>query len=262
MRGPRRELTLHDRYHPSLSEFMRWHDGINYPRDHHFTREQLLQITGDDFYRWCKSRIYGDPDANETVVPPNKCRLHSVLAWKRAVSHFMPTNNIQWNDAIQQGNPTQSSAMSRLVKAMRRFQTQRWGVSSQVRRPLTPQVYEAIIEACWKIDNKELDLCGAAFSSTQLSMIGRVDDMAKFREDDLKAYEPYPDYGITARFLWSKNVTDKRDAPRQAMYGAMDPRYCPLANLGPWLEYHYELFPGKNAFIFSYSGLDLSLIHI
>ena len=28
-REPRRELTLHDRYHPSLREFMRWHDGVN-----------------------------------------------------------------------------------------------------------------------------------------------------------------------------------------------------------------------------------------
>ena len=156
MREPRRELTLHDRYHPSLREFMRWHDGVDYPRDCHFTREQLLQITGDDFYRWCKSRIYGDPDVNETVVPPIHYRLHSVLAWKRAVSHFMPTNNIQWNDAIQQGNPTRSSAMSRLVKAMRRFQTQRRGVSSQVCRPLAPQEYEAIIEACW---NRQQGTC-------------------------------------------------------------------------------------------------------
>jgi hypothetical protein len=168
----------------------------------------------------------------------------------------MPTSNIPWNDVNEQGNPTRSVAMARLVKAMRRFQTQRRGVSSQVRRPLTPQEYESIIKACWKVDNKELALCGAAFFSTQLSMIGRVDDTAKFREEDLQAYEPYPDYGITARFPWSKNVSDERDAPRQPMYGAMDPRYCPLANLGPWLEYHYELFPNENAFIFSYSGLD------
>ena len=61
-------------------------------------------------------------------------------------------------------------------------------------------------------------------------------------EDDLKDYEPYPDYGIMTRFPWSKNVTDEHDAPRQPMYGAMDPCYCPLANLGPWFEYHYDLF--------------------
>jgi len=65
-------------------------------------------------------------------------------------------------------------------------------MSSQVHRPLTPQEYEAIFKA-WKLDNKELALCGAAFFSMQLSMIGRVDDTAKFREEDLQAYEPYPD---------------------------------------------------------------------
>ena len=173
-----------------------------------------------------------------------------------AVSHFMPTRNIQWNDVTGKGNPTRSVAMARLIKTMKRFQTQQHGMSSQVRRPLTPQEYEAIIEPCWKLDNKELALSGAAFFSMQLSMIGRVDDMAKFREEDFQAYEPYPDYGITARLPWSKNVSDERDFPRQPLYGPIDPHYCPLANLGPWLEYHYELFPGENAFIFSYSGLD------
>jgi hypothetical protein len=87
-------------------------------------------------------------------------------------------------------------------------------------------------------------------------MIGRVDDTAKFWEDDLKAYGPYPEYDITARFPWSKNVTDKHDTPCKPIYGAMDHCYCSLANLSPWLEYHYELFPGENAPIFSYSGLD------
>lgn len=62
------------------------------------------------------------------------------------------------------------------------------------------QEYEATIKACWKLYNKELALCGAIFFSTQLSMIGRVDETAMFREEDLWAYEPYPDYGITTRF--------------------------------------------------------------
>jgi len=87
-------------------------------------------------------------------------------------------------------------------------------------------------------------------------MIGRVDDAAKFRETDLKAYPPFPDYDITARLPWSKNVTDERDAPQQVLFGAMDTRYDTLCNMTLWLEYHYEVNPGQNAFIFGYEGLD------
>jgi hypothetical protein len=213
-------------------------------------------VTADDVYRWAKFRIYGDPDANEGTEPPRFYRLHSVLAWKRAISHFMPNNNVPWNDVAQVGNPTRSPAMSRLTRAMRRFQTQRRGVASKVRRPLTPKEYESIIECLWKLENKELGLCGAAFFTFQFSMIGRVDDAAKFREADLKAYPPFPDYGITARLPWSKNVTDERDAPQQVLCGAMDTRFDPLSNMALWLEYHYELNPGQNAFIFGYEGLD------
>jgi hypothetical protein len=43
---------------------------------------------------------------------------------------------------------------------MRRFQTQRQVVSSQLRHPLPPQEYEEIIEAYWKIESKDLALCG------------------------------------------------------------------------------------------------------
>ena len=36
----------------------------------------------------------------------------------------------------------------------------------------------------------------------------------------------------------------------------MDTRYDVLSNLGLWLEYHFELNPGENEFIFGYSGLN------
>ena len=40
------------------------------------------------------------------------------------------------------------------------------------------------------------------------------------------------------------------------IFGAMDTRYDVLSNLGLWLEYHFELNPGENEFIFGYSGLN------
>jgi hypothetical protein len=125
-----------------------------------------------------------------------------------------------------------------------------------VRRPLTPQEFERIQEAYWKIPNRELGLCGSALNSFQLHMVGRLDDSAKFREADLKAYTIYPEFGVWARLSWSKNVVEERDAPPQVLFASMDTRYDCVSNLGLWLEYHYEVNPEENEFIFAYSGLD------
>ena len=54
---------------------------------------------------------------------------------------------------------------------------------------------------------------------------------------------------------------EERDSPCQVLFGSIDPRFCPHANLGPWLKYHFELDPQENEFIFSYCSLD-DPIHI
>ena len=111
-----------------------------------------------------------------------------------------------WNDTRQEGNPTCSAQLARLTMHMQIFQIQRYGVTStsNVRRPLTPQEFEFIQEANWKIPNRELGLCGSALNFFQLQMVGRPDDSAKFREADLKAYTMYPEFGVWARLPWSR----------------------------------------------------------
>ena len=56
--------------------------------------------------------------------------------------------------------------------------------------------------------------------------------------------------------LLGPRMVDERDGPNQVLIGAMDIRYDVLSNLGIRLEYHFELNPGDNEFVFGYSGLD------
>jgi hypothetical protein len=107
-----------------------------------------------------------------------------------------------------------------------------------------------------RMDDAKLAHCSSGFYTPQLSMVGRSDDTVKWRLPDLTPYASYPDWVYCARFPWSKNVVAKRDSPHQVLFGAMDPRYCLHANMGPWLEYHFELDLQKNELIFSYCGLD------
>jgi hypothetical protein len=101
-----------------------------------------------------------------------------------------------------------------------------------------------------------MGLCGAAEASFQLNMIGRGDDCAKWRSPDLRQYDLYPNYGYLARMCWSKNVREERDAPLQLVLGAMDTRYCAVANVALWTEFNYETNPDMSEYVFSVDGLD------
>lgn len=199
------QQMLSEQYHGTLCELMQWSDGIHYPCHRSFSWEQLLQVTADDVY-WCQSlgslvilmQMKEQSFQGSTI---------SILFWRgrEPLVTSCQNNNIPLNDVAQIGNPTCSPAMSWLTRAMRHFQTELSGVASKIRRPLMHKEYKSIIESLWKLQNKELRLCGAAFFTFHFSMIGRVDDAAKFWEADLKAYPPFPDYGNTARPPWSKN---------------------------------------------------------
>ena len=93
-----------------------------------------------------------------------------------------------------------------------------------MRSPLTPQAFEHIQEAYWKIPNRELGLCGSALNPFKLHMVGRLDDSAKFREADLKAYTVYSEFGVWACLPWSKHVVEERDAPPQVLLASRDTR--------------------------------------
>ena len=66
-------------------------------------------------------------------------------------------------------------------------------------------------------------------------MIARVDVAAKFRSPDLKPFNKFPDYGVTAKFCWTK--IQKKSGSRQR-------RFC----LG------FELNPEENTFYFRHKG--------
>jgi hypothetical protein len=235
---------------------MTWKTHQPYLKGHVFSHEQLLDITAEEVYHWAKFRVYGNSEADENVEPPVHYRQASVLSWKKSISFFMPNSHMEWNEAARTGNPTRSRLLARLLRSMKRFQVQRRGATSRVRRPVTPEEFEQIEELIWCLEDKEAALCAAAYFCFQFAMIGRLDDTAKFRQPDLQPYPKYEDYAVMGRLPWSKNVNEERDAPQQLIFGAMDPRYDTLSLLGLWLEYRFASHPEQNEFIFCLDGFE------
>ena len=80
-RAPRASRNNYDDYKPTIVRFMNWiRPGSNFTNETEFTLAILAGVTDQDFYRWCKLRVYDDPDTNELIMPPNQYRHNSVLA--------------------------------------------------------------------------------------------------------------------------------------------------------------------------------------
>ena len=256
-REPRRKKSLHEQYFPTMLKFISWRDGTNYSHDTVFTPIMLQGVTATDFYRFCKFKVYyGDPDADETVMPPVYLRHNTINGYKKHCSHFLLNQSMEWNEVAQIGNPTRSRLMKKLLKSMKRFQTQKRGRPPKARRPMKPKEFEQMMELYWGLPHREKGLVGAAVASCQFQLIGRNDDVCKWREDDLNPYHAFPQYAITAKLCWSKNVTEERDCPTQVVVAAMDTKYDAISNLALWLEYNYEVNPGPNEFLFGIGGED------
>ena len=58
--------------------------------------------------------------------------------------------------------------------------------------------------------------------------------------NELVAHNDLP-FALSAKLRWSKNVLEERQAPPQIILGAHDPDFCPLVNLGLFLEQMYTM---------------------
>jgi hypothetical protein len=114
------------------------------------------------------------------------------------------------NEDAYMGTPTHSWLLARLRHAMKCIQVQH-GVTSHVRRPMTHEKFKQVQELIWGLEDKESALCAAVYFCFQFAMIGRLDDIAKFRQPHLQPYSKYPDYAIMGCLPWSKNVNEEHD---------------------------------------------------
>jgi hypothetical protein len=228
--------------------------GQEYRPGHVWSTDDLLSVTPDILVRYIKMKVYGSENVQPDIDPPLYYRSNSVAYWKKAWSYFMPNQITPWNEIAAVGNPTRSTAVNKILKAMKKMEAARLGKPSQARRAFRSMEYEQVIEIL-SAHTGEPGIWLAAYLAFQFSMIARIDDTAKFRAPDLQPFEEFPFFGITARLCWAKNCYEERDAPIQILFGAEDWRYCVLSLLASWLELHFLLNPEPNENFFGAFGM-------
>jgi hypothetical protein len=168
------------KYKPTLFQFMSFLDGITYsPADDtvSFTPDRLASITADDVVRYFNFKAYGTPEPRVNDLP-KKCRSSTLSYHKKAISYFMPRQNMQWDDIAQRGNPTRSAAVNKVIVEVKKHEVRGTGVPTSARRAVEWQEYIDVLTATREVFSNRPDamIRLLAILTLQWHFIGRIDD--------------------------------------------------------------------------------------
>lgn len=107
-------------YKGQLIQCMSFIDGVKYPMDHEFSREELRRVTADDIVSFFNFKTYGTttPGPEDT---PSKLRYFTLKFSKKAINYFMPDKG-KWNDVKKRGNPVMSLQVKQMIRRVHDFE--------------------------------------------------------------------------------------------------------------------------------------------
>jgi hypothetical protein len=97
-----------------------------------FSADRLLSITADYVVRIFNFKAYSTPEPGENAFPKLLCS-STILFQKKAISYFMPHQNMQWDDLAHQGNPTKLMAVNKVIVKIKKHEVQGTGVPTSAR---------------------------------------------------------------------------------------------------------------------------------
>ena len=124
-------------YKAILVKFMSYRDNVQYRKTHEFSKPHLLTITADQVRRYFCKQAYGTETPIKDVDFPTLNRANTLGYWKKAISSFMPNQNMTWNCIRDEGNPTRSQEVLDVIKDIKKYEVRKQGAPSQARRNAT-----------------------------------------------------------------------------------------------------------------------------
>ena len=132
--APPLQISKVDLYHQATRPLMSFVHGRSYGPDHVWTNDELLAVTPEILIWYIKIKVYGSENAQPDVQLPLHYRSATVLFWKKAWSNFMLNQITPWNEISHVSNPTCSTVVNKIIKAMKKMEAAWLGRPSQARR--------------------------------------------------------------------------------------------------------------------------------
>jgi len=119
---PSIEVKQLQRYYTVLRDFMaHLHSRAEiYPPNHEFTQEELSSITPFDIIQWMNMKLYNKENPGPDDRPLNGSH-HTLDYYKKSISYFMPSKEMEWDCIHMVGNPTKCKEMSDAIKRVKDF---------------------------------------------------------------------------------------------------------------------------------------------
>ena len=192
MQNHRDDNKTEGRYRANLVAYMNYTNGTDFPATTSFSNEDLFLLTPESIYAYMANKVYGTPTPNYTTDNPTEGRSGTLEFAKKSISYFMPNRLMPWNAETNAGNPTRSIPVNNLIKQVKKQEVRKQGRKSCARRPMDISEFKAVIET---FRGSHLPLAKhtlAAYFIFQYNLMARVDDVAKFKMEDLTASVDYP----------------------------------------------------------------------
>jgi hypothetical protein len=243
--------TKEEIYSGHMCTFMNYLNGTNHTKEHHFTDEQLIQLTPNHIIKFFRFRAFEfeeDRPINEVSDWVTGWRGSTLEAYKRSISHFMPNKIPTWDRMNQQGNPTKSGDINDFIKLVKKLEVRKKGKPSQAKRALTRREFNFAINLLEEENGffKKVQL--PTMMKLQYHLIGRSDDICKL---ETLGFEGHPDprfskVALSCTVFWSKAVFDERQCPPQILLGSMDTNFCFFVALSIYLEHIMSYGNGRH----------------
>ena len=182
--------------------------------------------------RYFNFKAYGKANPGEDDNP-TLCQANTLHFHKKALSYFMPRKRPDWDDILQQGNPTKSHAVNNVISRLKLHEVHGTGVATSARRPFEFDEYLNLLVTTWRLFNPDREpamLRLLAVLTVQWHLMGRIDDIMKLAISTFIFNSCHP-FTLHIKMCWSKNIRNERQLPTQIMFASMDPIVCPLMNL-------------------------------
>ena len=228
-------------YYTEIAQFMSFLDGIEYPRNdnsHVFPQERLLEITDFDVVSYFNFKAYHNANPSPSDQPIY-CRSSTLEYKKKAISSFLPRQNMPWDDITQKGNPTRSRAVHHMIQKVKVHEVRGTGVQSNARRAVEWEEFVNVLIAVREIYSESSKahsmLMALSVLTLQWQLIGRIDDIMQLRTSTV-LFNVRDSFTLHIKMSWSKNIRTEMQSPTQILIAAMDPIICPLLNLVVYME--------------------------
>ena len=200
-------------YKSALFQFITFLDGITYSPDDDtvsFTSERLASITADDVVRYFNFKAYGTPEPGPNDLP-KKCRSSTLFFHKKAISYFMPRQNMQWDDIARQGNPTRLAAVNKVIVEIKKHEVRGTRVPTSTRCAVEWQEYIDLLTAAHEVFSNKPDIMIRllVILTLQWHFIVRIDDCMQLATTTVLFNYSAP-YTLYLKMVWSKNIRSER----------------------------------------------------